>query len=184
MGVDSLSVEVGRRSTCVGGVSAIDGARAPTCRRCCTGVWNPDDLCLCQAETTCVLCQASSPIVQQKRGLVGIMCVVVVTPRHVPCCDSTHKSTMFLWTAPTGDDASLNSRLFQKKVWRQLRMWARRARRAVFNRALADYNADRPRWFHYSASVEPDHGSHDPHFKYAPNWSWERQLTSRLSSPT
>ena len=38
LGVDSLSVEVGRRSTCVGGVSAIDGARAPTCRLCCTGV--------------------------------------------------------------------------------------------------------------------------------------------------
>ena len=32
LGVDSLSVEVGRRSTCVGRVSAIDGARAPTCR--------------------------------------------------------------------------------------------------------------------------------------------------------
>ena len=32
LGVDSLSVEVGRRSTCVIGVSAIDGARAPTCR--------------------------------------------------------------------------------------------------------------------------------------------------------
>ena len=41
-GVDSLSVEVGRRSTCVGGVSAIDGARAPTCRLCCTGVWNQE----------------------------------------------------------------------------------------------------------------------------------------------
>merc|ERR1711865_378979 len=40
LGVDSLSVEVGRRSTCVIGVSAIDGARAPTCRLCCTGVWN------------------------------------------------------------------------------------------------------------------------------------------------
>ena len=40
LGVDSLSVEVGRRSTCVGGVSAIDGARAPTCRWCSTGVWN------------------------------------------------------------------------------------------------------------------------------------------------
>ena len=32
LGVDSLSVEVGRRSTCVGRVSAIDGARAPTRR--------------------------------------------------------------------------------------------------------------------------------------------------------
>ena len=32
LGVDSLSVEVGRRSTCVIGVSAIHGARAPTCR--------------------------------------------------------------------------------------------------------------------------------------------------------
>ena len=104
--------------------------------------------------------------------------------RDGKCGLSRQFSTMFLWTAKTGDDANMWSRLFQKKVWRQLRMWARRARRAVFNRALADYNADRPRWFHYSASVEPDHGSHDPHFKYAPNWSWERQLTSRLSSPT
>jgi hypothetical protein len=32
LGVDSLSVEVGRRSTCVIGVPAIHGARAPTCQ--------------------------------------------------------------------------------------------------------------------------------------------------------
>ncbi len=70
--------------------------------------------------------------------------------RDGKCGLSRQFSTMYLWTNRAGPLA-----LFKKKVWRQLRMWARRARRAVFDRALTDFCEDVPRWHFYYASCVP-----------------------------
>ena len=64
--------------------------------------------------------------------------------RDGKCGLSRQFSTMFLWTA-SGQWTHLS-------VLRQLRMWARRARRAVFDRALVDMG---PRWHFYYASCVP-----------------------------